>query len=232
MTRSEFRFYECENPACGLRFPGTEAMLRWNRCPLCRSMIHMVATVQHPDEDKALATNEDRWQVDALLDNIRSAWNVGSIFRTCDGIGIRKIYICGISPTPEHPKVKKTALGAETTIPWEQSNNGVSFTRELKTRGNILWALEDLPGATPLFQVEVPVHKAPIVLIVGNELSGIDPGIIEFCDRVISIPMIGTKRSYNVAIAFSIAASFLVYRLGLNATATPTDLEEYSPAPY
>lgn len=232
MTRGEYRFYECENPSCALRFPGTESMPRWNRCPLCRSKIHIVASVQNPNEGKALAANVDRWQVDALLDNIRSAWNVGSIIRTSNGIGIRKIYICGFSPTPEHPKVKKTALGAETTIPWEQSNNGVSFTRELKTRGNILWALEDLPGATPLFQVEVPVQKAPIVLIVGNELSGIDPGIIELCDRVISIPMIGTKRSYNVAIAFSIAASFLVYRLGFSATATPTGPEEYFQAPY
>jgi tRNA G18 (ribose-2'-O)-methylase SpoU len=151
-------------------------------------------------------------QVEALLDNIRSAWNVGSIFRTSDGTGIQKLYLCGITPSPENVKVGKTALGAETSIAWEKYNNGVDLAHELKSKGYMLWALEDMPEAVPLFQMEVYSEASPILLILGNEVCGIDPGILEICHKVVSIPMLGKKRSYNVAIAFGIAASFLLYR--------------------
>jgi len=151
------------------------------------------------------------WQVEAMLDNIRSAWNVGSIFRTSDGTGIQKLYLCGITPSPENTKVSKTALGAEFNIAWEKSNNGVHMANLLKTKGYVLWALEDLPMAQPLFQIKSEWNNSPIVLIVGNEVSGIDPGIIEICDKVVSIPMVGKKQSYNVAVAYGIAVSFLLY---------------------
>ena len=212
MANTQFEFLECENAECGLRFPGNEGYPRWNRCPVCRSKTHVVAFVGGLDHKTNRVTFQSIWQVDALLDNIRSAWNVGSIFRTSDGTGIHKIYLCGISPTPENPKVSKTALGAEINIPWEQSNNGVKTAIELKSQGNKLWVLEDLPNTIPLFQVDVPVNNSPIVLIVGNEVSGVDPGIIEVCDKIISIPMVGKKSSYNVATAFGIVASFLLYR--------------------
>jgi len=154
----------------------------------------------------------DGWKVEAMLDNIRSTWNVGSMFRTSDGFGIRKIYICGITPTPENSKVGKTALGAELTIPWERSNNGIELANSLKSKGYRLWALEDLPEAEPLFDMAAEPVNAPTVLIVGNEVCGVDPGIIKLCDKVISIPMLGMKHSYNVAVAFGMVASFLFYR--------------------
>ena len=100
----------------------------------------------------------------------------------------------------------------------------------LKSQGHELWALEDLPDALPLFQVSTAT-KSPILLIVGNEVSGVDPGIIDLCDKVISIPMIGKKRSYNVAIAFSMAVSFLLYQLYTNARGFPTDPSIYSQVP-
>jgi len=149
---------------------------------------------------------------EAILDNIRSAWNVGSIFRTADGTGVKMLHLCGITPTPENTKVSKTALGAEVNIPWRKSNNGVQLARQLKSSGYQLWALEDLPGAQDLFTHAIDLPLTMVVLIVGNEVSGIDPGIIELCDRVISIPMVGRKQSYNVAVAFGIAVSFLLYR--------------------
>jgi 23S rRNA (guanosine2251-2'-O)-methyltransferase len=211
MADKQVKFYECENIDCGLRFPGFGGFPRWNLCPVCRSNTHVVAYVEGIDEMTNHVTNQRTWQIDALLDNIRSAWNVGSIFRTSDGTGIHKIYICGISPTPENPKVRKTALGAEVNVPWEQSKNGVKTTNNLKSQGYKLWALEALPNAIPLFQVDISKDNFPLVLIVGNEVSGVDPGIIEVCDKVISIPMVGKKSSYNVATAFGIAASFLLY---------------------
>jgi tRNA G18 (ribose-2'-O)-methylase SpoU len=204
------KFYECENPDCGLRFPGYDGYPKWKQCPVCRSNTHVVAVVNDSGKKAVEVHFQTKAQFGVLLDNIRSAWNVGSIFRTSDGVGIPKIYLCGISPTPENPKVRKTALGAEGNIPWEHSNNGLKTASDLKSQGNKLWVLEDLPCALPLFQIDLPVNKS-FILVVGNEVSGVDPGIIEICDKVISIPMVGKKSSYNVATAFGIAASFLLY---------------------
>jgi 23S rRNA (guanosine2251-2'-O)-methyltransferase len=204
-------FFECDNPACRLRFPGTTGHPNWNRCPACRSSIHVVSNVNNPTGKVTRNGIQQPWQVEALLDNIRSAWNVGSIFRTSDGIGVQKLYLCGITPSPDNDKVSKTALGAEISIPWEKANNGVHLASLLKTKGYLLWALEDLPIAHSLFEINTNWSNSPIVLIVGNEVSGVDPGIIELCDKVISIPMLGRKQSYNVAVAFGIAVSFLFY---------------------
>jgi tRNA G18 (ribose-2'-O)-methylase SpoU len=182
------------------------------RCPLCRSSIHSAASVTSRTEPSSSTVSPEGWKLEAMLDNIRSTWNVGSMYRTADGTGIRKIYLCGITPTPENPKVGKTALGAELTIPWERSNNGVEMVSSLKYQGYRICAMEDIPKAVCLYEM-VDVHvDAPIVLIVGNEVCGVDPGIIEMCDEVISIPMLGKKHSYNVAVAFGMAASFLLYR--------------------
>ena len=211
MSNSINEIFECDNLVCKLRFPGNAEYPRRNRCPVCRSSIQKVATVKNRIEMNKQIDIHKSWQVEAMLDNIRSAWNVGSIFRTSDGIGIQKLYLCGITPSPENTKVSKTALGAEFNIAWEKSNNGVHMANLLKAKGYVLWALEDLPMAQPLFQIKSEWNNSPIVLIVGNEVSGIDPGIIEICDKVVSIPMVGKKQSYNVAVAYGIAVSFLLY---------------------
>ncbi len=212
MTDKTLQFYECDNPDCRLRFPGYEGYPGSKRCPICRSSIHVAALVNNITETDNHASFQVKWKVAALLDNIRSAWNVGSIFRTADGTGVQKLFLGGITPTPENTSVKKTALGSESNIPWEKHNNGVQLASILKSNGHLLWALEDLPEASPLFQVDKPPEQASIVLIIGNEVNGVDPGIIELCDKIIAIPMLGKKKSYNVAVAFGIAASFLLYR--------------------
>lgn len=211
MARNTYKYFECENPGCKLRFPGQAGMPRWNRCPACRSPVSVVDIVG--DEVKHFNGNVEHPnnQISVLLDNIRSAWNVGSIFRTSDGFGIDKIYCCGITPTPENPKVAKTALGSEMDIQWEQANNGLVTTQNLKTRGYWLISLEDVPRSQPLYKFEIPSNKR-IVIVMGNEVAGIDPGIIDISDAVLSIPMVGKKSSHNVAIAFAIAVSFLYYR--------------------
>src|SRR4030065_943773 len=151
MTDPQYKFYECENSNCGLRYPGYDGFPRWNRCPVCRANTHVIALTENADKNIDRSNILEKRQVEALLDNIRSAWNVGSIFRTADGTGIHKLYLCGISPTPENPKVNKTALGAEANILWEKSSNGVKTAKFLKSHGAVLWALEDLPVAAPLF---------------------------------------------------------------------------------
>jgi 23S rRNA (guanosine2251-2'-O)-methyltransferase len=144
-------------------------------------------------------------EIEVLVDNIRSTFNLGAMFRTADGAGIGHLYLCGITPSPDNPKVSKTALGAEYAVPWTYSPNGFQTASELLQNGKRLWALEIKPDAVPLFDALQDLDSHPLVLVVGNEVAGIDPGILNLCERSIYIPMQGYKRSLNVAIAFGIA---------------------------
>lgn len=138
-----------------------------------------------------------------LLDNIRSAWNVGSIFRSADGFGFRHAYLCGITPTPENDAVIKTSLGAEDSVPWSYHKDAVKLVRGLKKEGHHIVALEEGERA-----VSIDTKRALEngVLIVGNEVTGVDPELLDLCDEVLYIPMRGDKKSFNVAVAFAIAA--------------------------
>lgn len=211
MPTIHYQFYQCENPACSLRFPGLEGSLSSGRCPRCKHTIKPIVTIELDQEAPIRSEQDQGFMVAALLDNIRSAWNVGSMFRTADGTGIERLYLCGITPTPEHKQVGKTALGSEKRIPWEYASNGVNKTKSLIEQGCQVWGLEDVPGSVNLFDIkEFPVD-ATIILVAGNEVCGIDPGILELCNRIVAIPMQGVKRSYNVAVAFGIAAICLRY---------------------
>jgi tRNA G18 (ribose-2'-O)-methylase SpoU len=150
-------------------------------------------------------------RIETLLDNIRSSYNVGSIFRTADGAGITHLYLGGITPTPEHPKVAKTALGADSTVPWSYHMNGLEMILDLKGRGWKLWALESGQKAVPLFEAVLTLPIQPILLIVGNERAGVDPEILDSCDSILSLPMSGHKQSLNVSVAFGVAVYWLRY---------------------
>jgi tRNA G18 (ribose-2'-O)-methylase SpoU len=146
--------------------------------------------------------------LEALLDNVRSAWNVGAIFRTADGLGVRKLHLGGITPTPENKDVHKTSLGAELSVAWAHNRNALAAARELKSSGYTLLGLEQADRAESLEQVKLSGGKS--LLVVGNEVTGVDPAILELCERVIYIPMRGQKRSLNVEMAFGIATSRLL----------------------
>ncbi len=148
--------------------------------------------------------------VEVLLDNLRSTLNVGSIFRSADGAGVRKIYCAGTTPTPEHPKIAKTGLGAEDFTPWEYVRNGVNWARQKKAEGFLLLALEAAPQAQSLFSFPPLSGQDRYLFVVGNEVSGIDPEIIALADATLFIPMRGEKSSLNVAVAFGIAAYTLL----------------------
>jgi tRNA G18 (ribose-2'-O)-methylase SpoU len=141
--------------------------------------------------------------VEVLVDNVRSLYNVGAIFRTADGAGIRRLHLCGITPTPENPKLAKTALGAEESVAWRYWPNALEAAQALQADGAYLMALERTPAAL-LLQSAQPTPKT--LLIVGNEVAGVDPAILDLADVCIAIPMAGRKRSLNVATAFGIAA--------------------------
>lgn len=146
-------------------------------------------------------------RVAVLIDNIRSAWNVGSIFRSADGFGFDHAYVCGISPTPENEAVTKTSLGAEDSVTWSYHKDAVKLVRGLKKEGWKICALEEDERAKAIMNAER--GRQNVVLIVGNEVTGVDPELLDLCDEIYFIPMRGEKKSFNVAMAFSIAAYVL-----------------------
>lgn len=143
-----------------------------------------------------------------LMDNIRSAWNVGSILRSADGFGFTHAYLCGITPTPENEAVTKTSLGAENFVTWSYHKDAVKLAKGLKKTGWKIFALEEHERALSISQIGG--LNGNTVLIIGNEVTGVDPELLDLADEVHSIPMRGRKRSFNVANAFSIAAYAMV----------------------
>jgi len=148
-----------------------------------------------------------------LLDNIRSAWNVGSILRSADGFGFSHAYLCGITPTPEHEAVTKTSLGAEASVLWSYHKDAVKVVRDLKEENWKVYGLEQdaraivINGAislAPRKAIGASIQRE--MLIVGNEVTGVDPELLDRCDKLLYIPMRGEKKSFNVAVAFGIAA--------------------------
>jgi len=144
-----------------------------------------------------------------FIDNIRSAHNVGSIFRTSDGAGVEKIYIGGYSPTPidrfgrVQPEIKKTSLGAAEIIPWEHVPLGKTkeALQQLKSEGYAIVAVEQTKDSVSLYDFQVPEK---VCYIVGNEVEGVQPDILEIADAVLEIPMSGIKESLNVSVTTGI----------------------------
>lgn len=208
------RFYQCRRPTCDLRFPATPQDGPQSSCPRCGGPLTLAAT-RAPEARRSWKQARDRpLRLVALLDNLRSVFNVGSIFRTADGAGVDHLYLAGITPTPEQPRLAKTALGAERSVPWAYGPNGVALAHSLQDQGYRLWALESSPGAVSLFESPSTAEGPPsrLALVVGNEVTGVDPGILSLCDQICCIPMHGVKESLNVAIAFGIAAYYLLHR--------------------
>jgi 23S rRNA (guanosine2251-2'-O)-methyltransferase len=196
---------QCVRPGCRFRYPVSVEQPIQNHCPKCSGPTRVVQSPYISQKVEVTAGVDIGPPVEALLDNIRSTFNVGSMMRTADGAGVRQIRLCGITPTPDHPKVSKTALGAEYAVSWAQHWDAVSAAESCRQRGMRLWALEGGADSEPLFDILSDIPGEPILLIVGNEVSGVDPGLLALCQRRIAIPMLGIKESLNVAIAFGIA---------------------------
>lgn len=149
-----------------------------------------------------------------VLDNLRSVYNVGSIFRTANAVGVEKIYLCGTTPTPidkngeRRKDFAKVALGAENTVMWEYVENTFDCVKKLKQENYFIIALEQDEDSVDYKEVSVD-GKEKIVFVVGAEVVGISSDMLEQSDVIAEIPMLGTKESLNVTIAFGIA----VYRI-------------------
>ncbi len=209
---NRYEIRQCVRSSCSLRFPVVDHPPDGDRCPRCGASTRPVlagSLEREHIQPKGIANN---LHLEVLLDNLRSAWNVGSIFRTGDGMGIRGLHLCGMTPTPDNPKVAKTSLGAERSVPWWYYADGLSVAHSLIEQGYSLWALEHDERAVSLVDGEIPLTVGKIGLVVGNEITGVDPGILALCERVVFIPMQGVKRSLNVAVAFGIAVALLYSR--------------------
>jgi 23S rRNA (guanosine2251-2'-O)-methyltransferase len=158
-----------------------------------------------PKED---LPNADRIPIIGMLDNIRSLYNVGSIFRTSDGALIRHLYLTGYTPRPPRQEIEKTALGATNTVPWSHFSNPLDAVREAREAGARICVLEQTTGSIPYYRVTP--SDFPICLVVGNELAGISPAVVAASDMALEIPMFGTKHSLNAAVAYGIAVFELV----------------------
>jgi len=133
-----------------------------------------------------------------VLENVRSAYNVGSVFRTADAFLIEAIYLTGYTAKPPHKEIKKTALGAEETVQWKHFTNAAAAIQELKQHGFKVFAIEQVLNSISLEKTSVPDKTA---LIFGNEVSGIEQSTIALCDGCIEIPQLGMKHSLNIATA-------------------------------
>lgn len=200
-----FQMWQC--PQCHLRFPATTADSRASHCPSCgQATTSDVAFTSHRVPPVNTTTHSQ--PVTALLDNLRSLYNVGAAFRTADGAHLAHLHLCGITPTPDNPKLSKTALGAEETVAWSYHRNGRLALQQLKHTYTTI-AIEGGTRAQNLYDWQKP--DTPLLFVVGNELSGIDPLILAECDHVLALPMLGQKQSLNVATAFGIVAYHLQF---------------------
>jgi len=127
--------------------------------------------------------------------------NVGAIFRTSDAFRVAKICLCGITATPPHRDIRKTALGAEESVDWQYYESTMEAVQEFE--GAHICALEQVVDSVPLREVDLPKENT-IVLIVGNEVDGVDEKLLDFCNQVIEIPQFGTKHSFNVSVSTGI----------------------------
>jgi 23S rRNA (guanosine2251-2'-O)-methyltransferase len=208
---NSFEIRVCMNPECGLRYPLMANHMYGIRCPHCLGETHAVLKkeILERKETRVEAEKSKEKMIAVLVDNIRSAWNVGSILRSADGFGFSHAYLCGISPTPDNEAVTKTSLGAEDFVTWSYHKDAVKLVKGLKKTGWKVLALEEHERAQSITS-QTGNLDTNTVLIIGNEVTGVDPELLELADEIYFIPMRGQKRSFNVANAFSIAAYALV----------------------
>ncbi|MFN3921094.1 MAG: RNA methyltransferase [Caldimicrobium sp.] len=154
---------------------------------------------------------EKAFPIVAILDNLRSAYNVGSVFRTACCAYIEKIVLTGITARPPHPGIEKTALGTTELIPWEYEESTLSVVEKYKSRGYKIAALELTEKSIPLQSLQK--SDFPLALIIGNEVEGVSEAVLEASDVIIEIPLFGEKESLNVAVAFGIAIFLLLEKI-------------------
>ncbi len=145
----------------------------------------------------------DKTPLVVVLDNVRSLHNVGSVFRTCDAFLIEAIHLCGITSTPPHAEIHKTALGAEDTVQWLYFEDALLSVEKLKKEGYTIYAAEQAEGSTNLYDMHIPASQKTAI-VFGNEVKGVQQKVIDQSDACIEIPQYGSKHSLNISVSAGI----------------------------
>ena len=148
-----------------------------------------------------------------ILDNIRSLNNIGSVFRTADAFLIEKIYLCGITATPPHKDIQKTALGATDSVVWEYKEDTVAVVAALQKQGVEVWAIEQTENATFLNDYQ-PSVEGKTAFVLGNEVKGVQQAVIDQATKVLEIPQEGAKHSLNIAVTTGVVCWDFYQKLG------------------
>jgi tRNA G18 (ribose-2'-O)-methylase SpoU len=196
--------------ACGRRFPVTAERLGRNvSCAACghRTTARPAAVTESLRRRARLSVRPrdapERLPLAALLDDVRSLWNVGSIFRTADAFGFAELALCGITGCPPRAAITKTALGADEAVAWSYDPDPLAALERLARSGYTPVALEATSRAVELHRASWPARPC---LVVGNEVAGVSSAVLAACEHHVRIPMRGIKESLNVAVAFGVAA--------------------------
>ncbi|MFT5184707.1 MAG: 23S rRNA (guanosine2251-2'-O)-methyltransferase [Flavobacteriales bacterium] len=152
-------------------------------------------------------------EIEVVLDQVRSGHNVGSVFRTSDALRVRKIHLCGYTPTPPNREIQKTALGATDSVEWEHWDSTIDCLNHLRSRQMKIWAIEQTAQSTPIHKLTESCKNVAIVL--GNEVKGVSQEVVDFADKCVEIPQFGTKHSLNVSVCTGIVLWDLCLRNGL-----------------
>lgn len=138
-----------------------------------------------------------------VLDNVRSLYNVGSVFRTSDAYRVQKIWLCGLTSTPPNPEIHKTALGAEFSVEWGSSQDTLQVVRDLQADGYVVFAVEQVDGSVSLENLQLdPTKKYAVVM--GHEVNGVQQSVVDASDYCLELPQYGTKHSLNVSVTTGI----------------------------
>lgn len=163
-----------------------------------------------------------RLPVVAIVDNVRSLYNLGSIFRTSDGVLLEKLILTGFTPVPPRKEIDKTALGATQSVPWEYIRDPAEAVQRMKELGYKACCLEITDNVVPYYNV---LHSDfPLCLVIGNEISGVSKPALAVCDMALEIPQFGIKQSLNVAVAYGIAI-FELHRIWRSSSTHPNRQE-------
>ncbi len=161
-------------------------------------------------EMKRLSVEEfqqaEKLPLTVVLDDVRSMYNVGSVLRTCDTFRVERVCLCGITSTPPHPEIHKTALGAEDSVSWQYFPSAEEAVRTLQQEGYTVYAVEQVHGSTMLKDF-LPEEGMRYAVVLGNEVKGVHQEVVDLCNGCLEIPQLGTKHSMNV----SVTAGIIIY---------------------
>lgn len=199
----------CPHEGCGHEFDADDSRHgRQIPCPGCGRLVTAAGTSAFSDRSGGGRVTISAC---AVLDNIRSLYNVGSIFRTSDAAGLGMLYLTGITGTPPRSEISKTALGADETVDWEYCQSALDAIEAARAEGCQVVAVETADDAVDYRSFG---WRAPVCFVVGAEVAGVSPEAMAAVDAVVSLPMLGSKTSLNVSVAFGVIAYHLIGALG------------------